>query len=165
MERLWTPWRLEYILASKEDGCVFCDKVAVGRDEVEHVLVRGQVAYLALNRYPYNNGHLLVVPYLHVPSLEDLPPETLLEMMLLVNTGLAALRHAMNPDGFNVGANLGRLAGAGIEAHVHLHIVPRWKGDANFMTTVAETRTIPETLDQTFARLRQALAALAESDA
>lgn len=165
MERLWTPWRLEYILASKEDGCVFCDKVSIGHDEVEHVLVRGQTVYLALNRYPYNNGHLLVVPYAHVPSLEDLSPEALLEMMLLVNTGLAALRQAMDPHGFNVGANLGRPAGAGITAHVHIHIVPRWSGDANFMTTVAETRTIPETLDQTYARLRAALVVLSAQHA
>jgi ATP adenylyltransferase len=120
---------------------------------------------MALNRYPYNNGHLLVVPYAHVPSLEDLSPETLLEMMLLVNTGLATLRQAMDPHGFNVGANLGRPAGAGITAHVHIHIVPRWSGDANFMTTVAETRTIPETLDQTYARLRAALVVLAAQHA
>ena len=109
---------------------------------------------LTLNRYPYNNGHLLVVPYAHVPSLEDLPPETLLEMMLLVNRGLAALRDAMRPEGFNVGVNLGKVAGVGIASHVHIHIVPRWSADTSFMTTIGETRTVPETLAETYARLR-----------
>ncbi|MEA3335129.1 MAG: HIT domain-containing protein [Chloroflexota bacterium] len=149
-------------MAPKTEACVFCEKIVNGDDQAEHVLFRGQTAYLALNRYPYNNGHLLVLPYAHVPSLENLPPETLQEMMLLVNKGLSALRLAMAPDGFNVGANLGELAGAGIKDHVHLHVVPRWRADTNFMTAVAETRTIPESLDQTYARLLGALAALSK---
>lgn len=147
---------MEYILAPKTRNCVFCQKIECD-DHAEHILLRGQTAYITLNRYPYNNGHLLVVPYAHVASLEDLPSETLLETMLLVNKGLAALRMAMQPQGFNVGVNLGKLAGAGIEAHVHVHIVPRWGADTNFMTTVADTRTIPEALDQTFERLRMAM--------
>lgn len=154
MDHLWTPWRMEYILGPKAIGCVFCDKIAQGDDDIEHVLVRGRTSFVTLNRYPYNNGHLLVVPYAHVSSLEDLPPETLLEMMLLVNRGLAALRNAMQPDGFNVGVNLGQVAGAGIAAHVHIHVVPRWSADTSFMTTVSNTRTIPETLAETYARLR-----------
>ena len=157
MDQLWTPWRMAYILGDKVDGCVFCEKLVADRDDVEHVLLRGRTAYLALNRYPYNNGHLLVVPYAHVPSLENLPAETLTEMMLLVNQGLAALRLAMQPDGFNVGVNLGKAAGAGIEAHVHIHVVPRWSGDTSFMSTVGETRTIPEALDRTYQRLQAAL--------
>ena len=166
MDHLWSPWRLEYILAPKiEQTCVFCQKPAASSDRSEHILVRGQTAYITLNRYPYNNGHLLVVPYVHVASLEDLPPEALLEVMVLVNQGLAALRLALRPQGFNVGVNLGKVAGAGIENHVHLHVVPRWGADTNFMTTVAETRTIPESLDQTYARLSVALATLASQTA
>ena len=134
-------------------GCVFCAKVSAP-DESEHVLCRGQFAFITLNRYPYNNGHLMVVPYIHVASLEDLDPPTLTELMLLVNRGLAALRAAYKPDGFNIGVNLGRAAGAGIAEHVHIHIVPRWNADTNFMPIVSETRVIPEMLDQTYGRLR-----------
>jgi len=134
-------------------GCVFCAKVSAP-DESEHVLCRGQFAFITLNRYPYNNGHLMVVPYVHVASLEDLDPPTLTELMLLVNRGLAALRTAYKPDGFNIGVNLGRAAGAGIAEHVHIHIVPRWNADTNFMPIVSETRVIPEMLDQTYGRLR-----------
>lgn len=159
MDHLWSPWRLEYILGSKPETCIFCDKIDA-EDEAEYVLLRGKTAYITLNRYPYNNGHLLIVPYAHVSDLEDLPPETLQEMMLLVTRGLAALREAMQPQGFNVGANLGELAGAGIESHVHLHLVPRWAGDTSFMTVVGNTRTIPEALDETYVKLRRALAKL-----
>lgn len=147
-------------MGPKDHQCVFCDKVAVGADAVEHVLWRGQEAYVTLNRFPYNNGHLLVVPYAHVASLEELPVGVLTEMMLLVNQGLAALRLAMAPQGFNIGVNLGKVAGAGIEGHVHIHVVPRWSGDCNFMTTASETRVIPEALDQTYERLCAALATL-----
>jgi ATP adenylyltransferase len=163
VDHLWSPWRMAYILSNKTDGCVFCAKLAANGDDFEHVLLRGQDAYITLNRYPYNNGHLLVVPMAHVPSLEDLPVETLTEMMLLVNQGLAALRLAMQPDGFNIGVNLGKAAGAGIEPHVHIHIVPRWNGDTSFMSTVSETRTIPEMLDETYRRLMAALQPLQSS--
>jgi ATP adenylyltransferase len=134
-------------------GCVFCGKVTTP-DESEHVLCRGEYAYITLNRYPYNNGHLMVIPYTHVPSLEQLDLPTLTELMLLTNRGLAVLRKAYDPDGFNIGINLGQAAGAGIAEHVHIHIVPRWTADTNFMPIVGETRVIPETLDQTYARLR-----------
>ena len=157
MDHLWSPWRMEYILSSKTDGCVFCAKPDLDDDSAEHVLVRGQSAYITLNRYPYNNGHLLVVPYLHVASLEHLPAATLTEMLLLVNQGLATLRLAMQPEGFNIGVNLGKAAGAGIEPHVHIHVVPRWNGDTSFMSTIGETRTIPEALEQTYHRLQAAL--------
>jgi ATP adenylyltransferase len=151
---------MEYITGPKTDGCVFCAKLTPGNETEEHMLLRGRFAYVTLNRYPYNNGHLLVVPYAHVPSLEDLPVEALAEMMLLVNQGLAALRLAMKPDGFNIGVNLGKAAGAGIECHVHIHVVPRWSGDTSFMSAIGETRTIPETLDQTHQRLWAALQGL-----
>ncbi len=134
-------------------GCVFCAKITAP-DESEHVLYRGQFAYITLNRYPYNNGHLMIIPNTHSASLEDLPVPTLTELMLLTNRGLAVLRKAYRPDGFNIGVNLGRAAGAGIAEHIHIHIVPRWNADTNFMPIVGDTRVIPETLDQTFARLQ-----------
>lgn len=153
MQRLWTPWRMEYILSEKSDGCIFCEMLEAGDDRACHILHRGQRAFAVLNRYPYNNGHLMVVPYEHVATLEDLDDETLLDLMRLVNKGLAALRQTMNPDGFNIGANVGKAAGAGVEDHVHIHVVPRWEGDTNFMAVLAGTRMVPEMLSQTCDRL------------
>jgi ATP adenylyltransferase len=157
MKHLWSPWRLEYLNAPKEDGCIFCRAAESDEDRVNLILLRGERAFLILNRFPYNNGHLMVVPLAHVPSLEDLDAPTLTEMMLLLNRGLAALRAAMHPDGFNLGANLGRVAGAGVQDHVHLHAVPRWLGDTNFMPIVGETRVVPETWLQTYDNLKAAL--------
>jgi ATP adenylyltransferase len=134
-------------------GCVFCAKVSAS-DANEHVLCRGQFAYVTLNRYPYNNGHLMVIPNTHMASLENLDAPTLAELMQLTNRGLAVLRKAYHPDGFNIGVNLGQAAGAGIAEHVHIHVVPRWNADTNFMPIVGETRVIPEMLDQTYERLR-----------
>jgi ATP adenylyltransferase len=157
MKHLWSPWRLEYLTGTKEDGCIFC-QAAEGDDDRENlVLLRGEGAFLIVNRFPYNNGHLMVVPFAHVPSLEDLDAPTLTEMMLLLNRALAALRAAMYPDGFNLGANLGRVAGAGVEDHVHIHVVPRWAGDTNFMPIVGDTRVVPETWLQTYDNVKAAL--------
>jgi len=153
MERLWTPWRMEYILSKKSGQCIFCDMLEAGDDRSCHILHRGQQAFVVLNRYPYNTGHLMVVPYEHVASLEDLDEKTLSELMQLVNKGMAALRETMNPHGFNIGANLGKAAGAGVDDHVHIHVVPRWEGDTNFMTILAGIRVVPEMLDQTCSRL------------
>lgn len=157
MNHVWSPWRLEYLTAPKTDGCVFCHAAESGEDRENLVLVRGNLSFLILNRYPYNNGHLMVVPYAHVPSLEDLDTPALTEMMLLLNQGLAALRRAMAPGGFNIGANLGQVAGAGIADHVHIHAVPRWAGDTNFMPVVGDTRVIPQTWLQTYDQLRGVL--------
>ncbi len=157
MEHLWSPWRLEYLTAPKADGCIFCRAAESDDDRQNLVLLRGERAFLILNRFPYNNGHFMVVPFAHVPSLEALDAATLTEMMLLLNRGLAALRTAMRPDGFNVGANLGRVAGAGVEDHVHIHAVPRWAGDTNFMPIVGDTRVVPETWTQTYDNLKAAL--------
>jgi ATP adenylyltransferase len=157
MKRLWSPWRLEYLTAPKDEGCIFC-RAAEGKDDRANlVLLRGERTFLILNRYPYNNGHLMVVPYMHVPSLEDLDTPTLTELMLLLKRGLAALHVAMVPEGFNIGANLGQVAGAGVEAHVHLHVVPRWTGDTNFMPIIGDMRVIPQTWLQTYDDLRAAL--------
>jgi ATP adenylyltransferase len=157
MKHLWSPWRLEYLTAPRAEGCVFCLAAEGDDDRRNLVLHRGEKSFLILNRYPYNNGHFMVVPYLHVASTEALDAASLAEMMLLLNRGMAALRAAMGPDGFNVGANLGRVAGAGIEDHVHLHAVPRWLGDTNFMPVVGEMRVVPQTWLQIYDDLKAAL--------
>ena len=155
MNRLWTPWRMPYLRGEdkRPDGCIFCHKLCCS-DEKEHILYRGEWCYVTLNRYPYSNGHLMVIPNVHVSSLEDLDERTLSEMMQVVNLSLAALREAYAPHGFNVGVNLGKAAGAGIAEHVHMHVVPRWTADTNFMPVVGSTRVIPELLDDAYARLK-----------
>jgi len=139
MKRLWAPWRMRYLTGEKEKGCIFCTRIAESRDRENYILYRGERGFLILNLYPYNNGHMMAVPYNHVASLEDLDTETLTELMLLVNKGLAALREAMSPQGFNVGVNIGEVAGAGVAGHVHIHVVPRWGGDTNFMPIIRHT--------------------------
>ncbi|MGQ0600702.1 MAG: HIT family protein [Anaerolineales bacterium] len=160
MEHLWSPWRMQYLQGSDTresgTGCIFCDKPAEERDNVNLIVQRGQKAFVILNLYPYNNGHFMVVPYTHVPSTEQLEADTLTEMMLLLNQGLGALRAMYNPQAFNVGMNIGVAAGAGIAEHVHLHAVPRWAGDTNYMTVTASTRVIPEDLRDTWQRMRAA---------
>jgi len=148
---------MEYLTEERPQGCIFCLALAEERDVDNLIVWRGERAFVMLNRYPYNAGHLMVIPNLHVPSVEDLPPETLTEMMLLVNRSLGALRRAMAPHGFNIGANLGRVAGAGIADHVHLHLVPRWEGDTNFMPVLADVRVVPELLVDTYRKVRAAL--------
>lgn len=161
MDHLWAPWRMTYLCngGTPETGCIFCQKVQVA-DVEEHILYRGDTCYVVLNRYPYSNGHLMVVPYCHVPTLEALDDPTALELMTLVRRSLHALRQVYNPQGFNLGVNEGAVAGAGVAGHVHLHIVPRWGGDTNYMTVVGETRVIPETLETTYTRLRPLFDAL-----
>jgi ATP adenylyltransferase len=137
----------------RADGCIFCRKLN-GSDKEEQILLRSESCYVTLNRYPYSNGHLMVIPYDHVSSIEHLKTSTLSEMMEVVNLSLAALREAYAPHGFNVGLNLGKAAGAGIADHVHMHIVPRWTADTNFMPVVGNARMIPELLEETYVRLR-----------
>ncbi len=156
MKRLWSPWRLEYILSDKNRGCIFCEKVADNDDQANYILQRGRKCYVMLNLYPYNNGHLMVSPYRHVPSPEQLEEDELTEMMLMLNKSLKVLRRAMHPDGFNVGINIGKAAGAGIEKHVHIHVVPRWRADTNFMPVFSNTRVIPELMDDTYRKLKDA---------
>ncbi len=153
MEVLWTPWRMEFIMGEKPAECIFCAKPAERRDRENYIVYRGERAYIILNAYPYNNGHLLVVPYAHVPSLEELDSAAAAEVMALAQRGIRALRRAMSPGGFNVGANIGQVAGAGIADHVHLHVVPRWSGDTNYMTIVGQVRMIPELLETTYDKL------------
>jgi ATP adenylyltransferase len=154
-ERLWAPWRLDYIRGPGADECIFCRAMsAEAEDGANHVVHRGERCFVLLNAYPYTSGHLMIAPYEHVPSIEPLDPETLTELMTLSQRALAALRENYGPEGFNLGINQGKVAGAGIEDHVHLHVVPRWGGDTNFMTAVGETRVLPQTLEDSCAELR-----------
>lgn len=160
MEHLHAPWRIEYILAPKNstgEDSVFKRIGDATDDEANLVIVRARHCYALLNNYPYNGGHLMVVPYRQVPSLEDLTDEEMLEVMQVGRRCMAALRKTMKPDGFNVGFNLGRVAGAGIVEHLHMHIVPRWLGDTNFMPVLAETAVLPQALREVAAQLRKAL--------
>ena len=156
MKPLWAPWRMEFIQGEKEPGCVLC-RLAKSEDHAEDlVLVTGEHAYVLLNRYPYNNAHLMVVPYQHTSSLSDLDAVTAAEMMTFLGDWTTLLQNKLNAEGFNIGLNLGRAAGAGIEDHVHFHLVPRWMGDTNFMPVIADTRVVPEALQETRRKLKQA---------
>ena len=145
-ERLWAPWRLEYIKGPKPDGCIFCDKPAGGDDRDNLIVHRGERCFVILNAFPYNNGHLMVTPYDHVGSVEQLEADVLAELMALTQRSLAALREVYGPEGFNLGINQGKIAGAGVEDHVHLHVVPRWDADTNFMPVIGDTRVLPQSL-------------------
>ena len=158
MDYLWTPWRYRYVAEARNlTGCVFCDLPAASRDEETLIVLRGSKNFVILNRYPYTSGHVMIVPYLHTADFAGLDAGTTSEMMLLAQRVQTALSGVYHPDGFNLGMNLGRSAGAGIADHLHLHLLPRWNGDTNFMTTVGETRMEPEDLATTYARLRQVL--------
>jgi ATP adenylyltransferase len=158
MDYLWTPWRYRYIAEAKNaTGCVFCAAAEANRDEEMLIVQRGVKNYVILNRYPYTSGHVMIVPYLHTADFAGLERDTAAEMMLLTQRVQAAIDDVYHPDGFNMGMNLGRSAGAGIENHLHMHLLPRWAGDTNFMTTVGETRLEPEVLSTTYTRLRKAL--------
>jgi len=156
MEKLFSPWRLRYITSGRREGagCVFCSVVRARTDRANLILARGRGSFVILNKYPYSNGHLMVVTNSHLASLKDAPADTLGEMMQLAVRCELALREVYRPSGINLGINLGRSAGAGIEGHLHLHIVPRWDGDTNFMTVIHGTRVIPEALSVTYRRLR-----------
>lgn len=154
MQRLWTPWRMRYVGGERAPGCIFCNAVAQAADRESLVLHVGDGAFMLLNRFPYNSGHLMVVPIDHVPSIEDVPASTRAELMEMVNLAIVAARTVFRCDGFNLGMNIGQVAGAGIADHVHMHLVPRWTGDANFMPILSDTMVLPETLDATHARLK-----------
>ncbi|HEY2435740.1 MAG TPA: HIT domain-containing protein [Solirubrobacteraceae bacterium] len=151
---LWAPWRIEYIKAPKGEGCVFCDP------DPAHVIERGKRCFTILNTYPYAPGHVMVAPFRHVGTLDALSSEEMLELMQLARRAVAAQKIAMTPDGFNVGLNLGKVAGAGIADHLHLHVVPRWEGDTNFMPVITDTRVIGQALEASREALLEALGAL-----
>ncbi len=153
MKNLWAPWRMEYILGPKSKECIFCLATdGVGADGL--VLGVGRHTVVMMNKYPYNNGHLLISPKRHLPTLEGLNDEELTELMKVVRYSVRVLKEVMNPEGFNVGLNLGEVAGAGIEEHLHFHVVPRWGGDTNFMTVLGDVRVIPEHIRATCAKLK-----------
>jgi ATP adenylyltransferase len=166
METLWAPWRLGYVVGDQSDeakplaqpphptGCIFCDKPQSGDDAAHLIVARATRCFVMLNLYPYNNGHLLVAPYRHVARLEDLGDDECAELMTVARRAARVVREGMTAEGFNIGMNVGRVAGAGIDAHLHLHIVPRWSGDANFMPVVSDTKVMPQSL----ASVRETLA-------
>lgn len=154
MKHLWSPWRMEYIENIKEEICIFCD-AQTKEDGAENLIAhRGTRAYVILNRYPYTSGHLMVVPFDHQPNLEELDAETRAEMIDLTSKCMTVLRNVYKPQAFNMGANIGEAAGAGVKEHVHIHIVPRWAGDTNFMSSLGGTRVLPEALEVTYQRIK-----------
>jgi ATP adenylyltransferase len=155
--RIWAPWRLEYVkdaAKDNEDECIFCAKPAAGDDEANLIVHRGEHCFVILNLFPYTNGHLMVAPYEHTGELQDLDAETVAEMMALAQTAMRRLEEVYSPHGYNVGFNQGRIAGAGYENHIHMHVVPRWGGDTNFMPVLADTRVMPQTPQQSYEALR-----------
>lgn len=160
MERLWTPWRMAYIKGEGQpEGCIFCvlPELDAAQDPDSLILARGERTFVIMNKYPYNSGHLMVAAYTHTSVFEELTEEEHAEMARWTARCVAALRELYQPEGFNIGLNLGRAGGAGIVDHLHQHIVPRWAGDTNYMTTVGGTKVLPETLEQTYARLHPLL--------
>ena len=157
MYRLWAPWRLKYITGDREKECIFCKKPRENKDNENFILLRGKKCFVMLNLFPYNNGHLMVAPYRHISSIEDMNFEEQKEMINLTSRMVILLRKVMHPEGFNIGMNLGKSAGAGIVDHIHLHIVPRWTGDSNFMPLLSETKVISEALEETYKKLKEKL--------
>jgi ATP adenylyltransferase len=159
MEHLWAPWRMAYVApeTASSQECIFCTQPAAHRDEHFYILHRGERCYMMLNRYPYNSGHLMIAPFQHVGSIEQLDGETLSELMSQAQLALRAIGLALKPDGFNMGINQGTIAGAGFADHTHLHVVPRWSGDTNFMPVLADIKVLPEHLENTYRKLKQAL--------
>lgn len=158
MDHLWAPWRSTYLSKTRDPGCIFCKALEGHDDAVSLVVFRGQHSFVILNRFPYSSGHVMILPNAHVSSLLELGDHAALEMIRLTQRAESVLRAVYRPDGLNLGMNLGEAAGAGIEQHLHMHVLPRWRGDANFMTAVGGVRVIPEALEDTYAKLRPAFA-------
>lgn len=159
-ERLWAPWRMEYVEGPKQprpDGCIFCDKPAEdgANDPANLIVFRGETCFVILNSFPYNNGHVMVVPYRHVDRLDAMTPQERDELGALTARAIEVLEGIYGPDGYNIGINMGAAAGAGIAAHIHQHVVPRWRGDTNFMPVVADTRVLPEALQASYEKIAQ----------
>lgn len=157
MKFIFAPWRIEYIRAPKGEGCFLCELPKEDRDEENLILYRGKTCFVIMNNYPYNPGHLMIAPYRHVGELESLSQEELLEIMALAQKMVSLLKGVMRPEGFNLGFNLGKVAGAGVEDHIHLHVVPRWGGDTNFMPVIADVKVVPQAVRETYKALKEAL--------
>ncbi|HMK55790.1 MAG TPA: HIT domain-containing protein [Dissulfurispiraceae bacterium] len=153
MKVLWAPWRMEYILGEKEDYCIFCVKPREDNDRDNLILYRDKSVFVMMNKYPYNNGHLMVLPYIHTSSLDGLDTGTLGDLMRITKYCVECIKTAFHPEGFNIGINIGKVAGAGIEEHLHVHVVPRWGGDSNFMAVTGEVRMVPEHILATYDKL------------
>jgi ATP adenylyltransferase len=156
-QRIWAPWRLPYVKDASKDSeseCIFCTKPAEEDDEANLIVHRGQLCFVILNLFPYTNGHLMIAPYAHLGALPDLDADTTAEMMALAQRAMTVLDEAYSPHGYNAGLNQGRVAGAGYEGHVHLHVVPRWAGDTNYMPVLADTRVMPQSLEESYAALK-----------
>lgn len=156
MEHLYAPWRMKYISSAqnkKSEECIFCAKLRGNQDREEYVVYRGQSAFVVMNIYPYNTGHLMIVPHQHIGDLASVPAKAQAEMMHLAGYFTELLKETLRPDGFNIGLNLGKAAGAGMADHLHMHLVPRWSGDSNFMSVVGDTRVLPETLNDTYQKI------------
>lgn len=159
MDFVWTPWRYAYVSTTgKATSCIFCDLPKLGDDERARIVYRGKHCYIILNTYPYTSGHVMVVPFAHVDQLQNLAADAATEMMALSQRVESSLRELYHPDGINLGMNIGKAAGAGVAGHIHMHALPRWVADANFMSVVGETRLLPETLDVTWKRMKDSLA-------
>ena len=154
MKMIWAPWRIEYIRQAKPQGCILCDKPKENNDETNKILFRGKYNFVMMNNYPYNPGHLMVVPYRHTANLEDLTAKENLELTEILTRSVKALKTALKPAGFNIGINLGKVAGAGIDDHIHAHVVPRWNGDTNFMPVCADIRVVPQAIADTYKQLK-----------
>lgn len=168
MRHLWAPWRIEYILSEKDQkksACIFCERYPQKADKKNLILFRGEQAFVIMNKFPYNSGHLMVVPYRHTGDFPDLSPEENLELMQILQLSIRVLEEVMQPHGFNIGMNLKRVAGAGIEDHLHFHLVPRWDGDTNFMPVIANTKVVSEALERTYDKLKIAFAKLSSGEA
>ena len=155
--RIWAPWRLAYVKDASKDSeqeCIFCTKPRLGNDEEALIVHRGERCFVILNLFPYTNGHLMVAPFEHIGALQELPPETSAEMMALAQRAMTVLDEVYGPHGYNVGFNQGRVAGAGVKHHIHMHVVPRWGGDTNFMPVLADVRVMPQTPQQTYEALK-----------
>ncbi len=164
MEHMFAPWRIEYIKMEKMEGCIFCVLPKEREDEKNLILHRGSTGFVIMNNYPYNPGHVMVAPYRHVPSMEDLTDDEAMGIHELVRLSIKAIRNVMNPQGFNIGINMGRVAGAGIEDHMHVHIVPRWNGDTNFMPVIGDTKVIPQAIRDTYNELKKEFERLTGED-
>lgn len=163
MRQLWAPWRMAYIGADASTaGCVFCEKASSTDDESNFVLLRGERCFALMNIFPYNNGHLMIAPYAHLPTILELDPATLTEMMTMAQRCVRACQEAMGAQGFNMGINQGGVAGAGIADHIHMHVVPRWGGDTNFMPVLADVKVMPDLLENSYRQIRSALLAQSE---
>lgn len=157
MDHLWAPWRMGYVSAEQPKGCIFCTKPAAGDDEANQILHRGDLVFIMLNAFPYNSGHLMIAPFRHIGDPLELEPQESSELLYSIRIAIEVLQDSLAPEGINIGMNVGRAAGAGYADHLHVHVVPRWSGDTNFMAITADTRVVPEALADSYRKLKQAL--------